>query len=296
MRRLMPRALENARSIAPETERPTCGERDGTCPRAIPPDRVESRRAEPCGWPRPRKHEVCDVQLCSYGVAGPARDGGDFRQLHRVPRRPIGCAPVGRNPARVDSKGHAAPAGAGSQPVPRVDGDVRRLGCVRRERPRIPLQREDRLRESRGGAERGSVVRGLSGDARPLRRQPERRAHPLVPRRADDRARLLDRRGHDRGRHARGRRQPGRGAAPLLDGQRWLARGEQLRAAAGHARPRESAACRRASRHLDQRPEPLAAARAQLHLRRRGQRGAGRRAVAARAALGGRVHLRTHGL
>ena len=209
------------------------------------------------------------------------------------PARPLGRTGVGRGAPRRDPAGHARAHRPRPQPLPHVRRDVGRLGRLRRRRGGVLRQGEAPGRRCRGGARGSDELRRISAPPAPLlgRRRPPgdlRRADP------DDAVALLRHRLRlDGGRFPGGSREPHRGEDHRLRAHRRRPRAHPLRA--GRVRTGEPPARRGGARDDDDRPEPLAAARARAERRPERAHGPGEGAIVHRSVLGPREELRPPG-
>ncbi len=220
------------------------------------PSRSHGPRRSTCA-----RHERCARR------AHPGRDRPRRLQLtgavHRGglpagrPRRPLGGAGLGRDAALPHPPGRAGPDRPRPQPLPRLGGDVGRLGGLRLHGERLLRHRQAAGGRRRCRAGGGHQLRGLPDPPLALRdrRRPGRR--PGRARRGHGVPLLPDGLRGDRGRLPGRARQPDRGSHPGVRPDRRLARGAALRR---HVAPaREPPAGGRRAGHGHARPGPLAA-------------------------------------
>ena len=196
----------------------------------------------------------------------------------------VGRPALGRGPARCDPALPAESSGPRAQPVPPLSRDVGRVGCVRRDRYRLSLQREGPRRGRARRTQRGGQLRGVPRPDGPLHQGCRRRHVAFRVRRSDGRALLSDLGHRYRWRFTGCGRQPDReGGARLREDGR-LERAERLHRS--QLCVGQSAACRSETGDHAGRPEPMAAAPDRAHAQPERHRAGERGSAGRRAALG----------
>jgi hypothetical protein len=205
----------------------------------------------------------------------------------------VGGSAVGRGPARRDPARASGPTQPRPEPVPRVGGDVGRMGRLRPPRLRLLRQGEALGIGRDRGPERGDQLRRLPRPHRAIHQGRRRRPVAVGVRRPHGRAVLPARRDDDPGRLPRRAREPDRQGGNRIRPGRRVERSRRLQRP--HLQAGQSAARRREFGDDDGRPEPVAAAPTRAHDLAERDPGRQWRPAGGRSALGRGQELRAAG-